>query len=226
MKLGIETCQLAGSIFEKLTNPDPIAYSQPLTLWGLMAGEVGIKYRDQVFEPLTKCLNIRATYLQNASCCGDDEQRLYGNAWGDVCCACIDAGYYDEVEKYANINLAVQSRVASEKTHAVFFGSSYMHLSHAYVGQKRFIEAKAFVERCRKMATIDYEPHTAAYQKFVYFEACILKETGNLLQALGIHEVALKERLNLFGPFENNTRYSYYAIGEIHHMLGDVDEAE
>jgi hypothetical protein len=115
---------------------------------------------------------------------------------GDVCCACIGADYYDEVEKYA-INVTLNSRVASEEPLPMFFGSSYMHLRHPYAGQQRFIAALAFVTRCRAMTKRDYKPRTAAFQKFAYFDAIIRKVARDIKGAVKLHHLTLRERLSI-----------------------------
>ncbi|GAP92896.1 putative pfs domain-containing protein [Rosellinia necatrix] len=227
MRLGIEACQLAVSIFESSPQLDLMLYSRPLTSWGLMAGEMGIPQRKQMFDCYSRCIAVRAEYLKNQPNGGDaDEQLLLCNAWSDYGLGCLEAGYYDEAEKYALLSLALKSRHESEKTYAMMFGLGYWELAVVYASQGKFKEARAMADRMEKMAAVDYKPGTAAIWKFQFLKACIYFTTGDHAIALNIHQDVLVSRTSIFGPTGTFTRYSYYAVAEIYHILGALDLAE
>lgn len=227
LTIGVETCHFAVSIYESIPQPDLLAFSQPLTLWGLMALEMGISCREIGLRCFVRCLDLRAEYLSKAPGGGTrDEQLLYCNAWSDYSIALLEFGYYDEAERFINLNLALKSRNVTEKTYAMMFGISYGHLATIYASRRKYKEAKAFSARSVQMARVDYRPHSAALQKYLFFQANIWSDAGDLDKALASHQNILRERIEIFGPFGSHTRYSYYALGATHHKLGHLDAAE
>ncbi|KAI0813467.1 hypothetical protein GGR55DRAFT_677108 [Xylaria sp. FL0064] len=215
IRLGIEACQLAVSIFESSPQLDLMLYSRPLTSWGLMAGEMGIPQRRQMFDCYSRCIEVRTQHLKDQPDGGDaDEQLLLCNAWSDYGLGCLEAGYYDEAEKYALLSLALKSRHESEKTYAMMFGLGYWELGVVDGGPNG------------KMAAIDYKPGTAAIWKFQFLKACIYFTAGDLEVSLRIHQDVFANRITIFGPTGTFTRYSYYATAEVHHVLGNLDQAE
>ncbi|KAI1194809.1 hypothetical protein F5X97DRAFT_264166 [Nemania serpens] len=201
--------------------------SRPLTFWGLMARGMGIPQRRQMFRCYSRCIEVRTRHLKKQPDGGNaDEKLLLCNAWSDYGLGCLEAGYYDEAEKYALLSLALKSRHESERTYAVMFGLVYWEFGVVYASQGKFEDAKAMADRMEKMAAIDYKPGTTAIWKFQFLKACIYFTAGDLEATLKIHQDILANRITIFGPTSTCTRYSYYATAEVHHMLGNLDQAE
>ncbi|EXJ85021.1 hypothetical protein A1O3_05696 [Capronia epimyces CBS 606.96] len=227
LEIGIASCEDSVSTWQEVHNPDLMALSQPLTLWGLMAIEMGITQRKIGMDCFIRSLNLRNRYLQQADRGGTrDEKLLYCNAWSDYSICLLEFGYYATAERYLRLTLALKSQQVTEVTYPQMFGISYGHVATMYASRRMYNEAKAFSARCVKMAALTYETHSAAMQKFLFFQANLWLEAGDLEAALESHLSILKERVAIFGIFGTHTRYSYYALGATYYALGNLEMAE
>lgn len=190
---------------------------------GIIADCIGVSRRQQSLDQRKLLLEMRERELKaivpRSHVTVDDEIR-WGNAKGDLACAYMQRGRYEDAKEIMTELLGWYQKWGSEDEYPYEYAKYYLYLGYILMTEGKPTEA---LEHARKGLELDIA-HAGDIDSTVlitrYDVASLLFNAGKVQESLDMHEETLENRVKICGRNSQFTSESYEAVGILSHLLG------
>lgn len=188
--------------------------------------ERGISERRDALERRKNVLNLRRKFAQESSPLSLEEEIKLYNAYSDLAFSLLEYNDYIQAEKLFKI---------CHKKYRQWENEGYQNVSWEWVKywnamasirmlQGRYPEAERAAEEAMYLA--GQMGNKSGVLKWKFLLATIYLQSGEFDRALKVHREVRDERREKAGVFNELTLESCYAVGAIHELLNQYEDAE
>ena len=190
----------------------------------LMYDNTGISTRAESLRRREQTLNIRTQRIGNLKEVSQTEAILLYNAQMDYVVSLLQYNRYREAEPILERCLERYHEWGTPEEIPFEYAKYYHNMSFVRMYQQRWEEAI----RVGKLGVryMRMSGNEALTLRFEFDLACITLQSGLADSALELHKQVLEQRIIVCGKTNENTLASYYALGTLHEMRAEFEEAE
>lgn len=190
----------------------------------LMHDNTGISTRAESLRRRAQTLSIRRERIESLKEASQTEEILLYNAWMDYVVSLLQYNQYREAEPILEKCLDKYREWGTPEAIPFEYAKYYHNMSFVRMYQKRWEEAiRVGRLGVRYMGMSGKEALTLRYE---FDLACITLQSGDVNSAFELHEHVLEKRIIVCGKTNENTLQSYYALGTLHEIRAEFEEAE
>ncbi len=190
----------------------------------LMHDNTGISTRAESLRRREQTLSIRRERIESLKEASQTEEILLYNAWMDYVVSLLQYNQYREAEPILEKCLDKYREWGTPEAIPFEYAKYYHNMSFVRMYQKRWEEAiRVGRLGVRYMGMSGKEALTLRYE---FDLACITLQSGDVNSAFELHKHVLEKRIIVCGKTNENTLQSYYALGTLHEIRAEFEEAE
>lgn len=190
----------------------------------LMYDNTGISSRAESLRRREQTLSIRTERIENLKEVPQTEEILLYNAWMDYVVSLLQYNQYREAEPILEKCLDKYREWGTPEAIPFEYAKYHHNMSFVRMYQKRWEEAiREGRLGVRYMRMAGKEALTLRYE---FDLACITLQSGDVNSAFERHQQVLEQRIIVCGKTNENTLQSYYALGALHEIRAEFEEAE
>ena len=190
----------------------------------LMYDNTGISTRAESLRRREQSLSIRTERIGNLREVSQTEEILLYNARMDYVVSLLQYNQYREAEPILEECLDKYREWGTPEAKPFEYAKYYHNMSFVRMYQKRWEEAirmsRLGVQYMGMSGTV------ALTLRFEFDLACITLQSGDVDSAFELHKQVLEQRITVCGKTNENTLQSYYALGALHEIRAEFEEAE
>jgi len=181
----------------------------------------GLAHKERVLDLRTKYMTSKPEAEINKF-----DGLLLGSAYNNLACAYMQCEDFERAETALLRSLEIKMQWSSEADTPFPFAEGYKNMGLVRLSQGRTEEALRLVKRASEMMVAWKGARTKSAQFFQFIWAMVLANCGDRQGALARHFEILQVQREILGELAIQTLDSYFAIGALHHGLGQLEEAE
>ena len=194
------------------------------TCIALMHDNTGISARAEALQRRKFVLEIRRKHTDGVVKVPQVDDILLHNAWLDYGLSLLQHHRYEEFEDILNECLKKYREWGTPDQFPYEYAKYGHKMGLVRMYQNRYDEA---LQLCRE--GVEYMANTGNESLMLRFKfdlACLHLQRGEVEASLVMHKDILKQRIIVCGKANENTLQSYYAIGALEQIRGNLAEAE
>ncbi|ERS95853.1 hypothetical protein HMPREF1624_07930 [Sporothrix schenckii ATCC 58251] len=188
----------------------------------------GISHRKEIKERSAKILEYRQSMLTQRppESVTNEDKLVLNNARADYANTLLQFNDFRKAEPIYEECLAIYTEIGKAEDGGTAFAIAKLHhhLAYCKMYRRQFDEALALSNKAVRI--IESVSDMAMALRYRFDLACIMLQSGNLQQALDMHQDILKARLGFQGRASYFTLQSQYAVAALCHYLGRLEDAE
>jgi tetratricopeptide (TPR) repeat protein len=194
-----------------------------LSILGLFYDNIGTSRRAEGLQRRKEAINIRRKiYEDNPQ--DSESDVLLANAANDFGYSLLENNMFEEAGKIFETCYKRYCKWGTEDQIPFEYAKFYLNTGKVRMWQGNFPEAIRFIRRA-VVLTEKSGGKTWRYWMFQFILACVLLQSGDLQGALDLHLEVFFARKKVCGKHDSTTVLSNYAVGAMHHHLGNLPEA-
>lgn len=190
----------------------------------IMYDNTGIGERKEGLKRRKIALDIRKKIFEAADTPRRQDEMLLYNSWMEYAISLLHYHRFEDAEPIIENCLRKFQQWGSEDEIPFEYAKYYNKIALVRMYQGRFEEAVDLATQ--GVHLMQKTGYSLFESRFKFDLACIILQSGDLNRSLGVHEGVLNQRLEKLGQTNELTLHSMYAIGAIHELLQDFDQAE
>lgn len=190
----------------------------------LMYDNTGISTRAESLRRREQTLSIRRERIEQLKEVSQTEEILVYNAWMDYIVSLLQYNQYREAEPTLEKCLGKYRDWGTPEEIPFEYAKYYHNMSFVRMYQNRWEEA---IQVGR--LGVQYMGMSGQESLMLRYEfdlACITLQSGDVDSAFELHKQVLNQRIIVCGKTNENTLQSYYALGALHEIRAEFEEAE
>ena len=190
----------------------------------LMYDNTGISTRAESLRRREQTLTIRRERIENLKEASHTEEILLYNAWMDYVVSLLQYNQYREAEPTLEKCLDKYREWGTTEAIPFEYAKYYHNMSFVRMYQKRWKEAI----RLGRLGVqyMGMSGKESLMLRYTFDLACITLQSGDVNSAFELHKWVLEQRIVVCGKSNENTLQSYYALGALHEIRTEFEEAE
>lgn len=190
----------------------------------ILYDNTGITQRQEAFDRRKTALAIRKKVFEQATTPQRKDEILLYNSEMEYAMALLHYHRFQEAEPIIVRCLEKFREWGSEADIPFEYAKYYNKMALVRMYQGRFEEAIELA--ARGMELMEKTGYMLFASRFKFDLACIILQSGDIDRALQVHKEILAQRIEDLGQANELTLHSIYAIGAIHELNGNLDDAE
>lgn len=223
----LQLLKSAETILDQISCKEDMLRANINVIIGILILDQGIACLPESLERFKKAWNARlefqkATPLEKYT--RNDEILLY-NAWSDYACALLQYNDYLHAEPIFNSCLEKYREWGTEEEIPYEYAKYNYNMAWCSMYHRDFDKATQLAKLSLHYMVLatGQSPSSNAWK---FGLACIVLQGGDAKRALELHREVLEARIQQHGTSNYLTSQSYYAVGALHAMTGDLPGAE
>lgn len=218
----------AERVLDQLPQRDENLRSEINITINLLLQYFGISHRKEIRERSAKILEYRESMLKQRrpESVTNEDKLVLNNARADYANTLLQFNDFRKAEPIYEECLAIYMEIGKAEDGGTAFAIAKLHhhLAYCKMYRRQFDEALALSDKAVRI--IESVSDMAMTMRYRFDLACIMLQSGNLQQALDMHQDILKARLGFQGRASYFTLQSHYAVAALCHYMGRLEDAE
>jgi tetratricopeptide (TPR) repeat protein len=223
----LELLRSAESILDQISSHEDMLRANIHVIIGILIEGQGFTHVPESLDRFQKALKARLEYQKTTppEKYTKNEEILLYNAHCDYAVALLQYNNYKEAEPIFDSCLAKYREWGTEDEIPYEYSKYHHNKALCSMYQREFDKAIKLAERSvhNIITATGQSPSTNAWN---FTLACILLQSGDARRALLLHREVLEARIQQHGTSNYLTSQSYYAVGALYAMTGDLPAAE
>jgi tetratricopeptide (TPR) repeat protein len=190
----------------------------------IMYDNTGIEQREEALTRRKFALDIRKRIFEDAETPKRQDEILLYNSWMEYAISLLHYHRYEEAEPIIEKCLIKFCEWGPEEEIPFEYAKYYNKIALIRMYQGRFDEAISLA--AQGVQLMEKTGYNLFASRFKFDMACIILQSGDSDRALRAHEEILGQRIEMVGQTNELSLHSFYAIGAIHELKGNFEEAE
>lgn len=190
----------------------------------ILYDNTGISKRQEALDRRETALALRRKVFDEAATPQRKDEILVYNSEMEYAMALLHFNRYQQAEPYIEKCLKKYQEWGPEEEYPFEYAKYYNKIALVRMYQGRFDEAIDFAQK--GVALMEKKGYMIFASRFNFDLACIILQSGDVDRALKVHNEILAQRIEDLGQSNELTLHSIYAIGAIHELKSEWDEAE
>jgi tetratricopeptide (TPR) repeat protein len=223
----LQLLRSAETILNQIKHNEGMLRANINVIIGLIIEGQGFTHIPESLERFQWALNARLEYQRTTppeKYTKNDEILLY-NVQTDYACCLLQQNNYIQAEPIFSSCLAKYREWGTEEEIPYEYSKYNQNMAWCSMYRRDFATAIKLAERAVHYISLatGQSPSTNSWK---FSMACIVLQSGDTRRALDIHKEVLEARIQQHGTSNYLTSQSYYAVGALHAMTGDLPAAE